>query len=339
MSLGAALALLSSLVVSTALLLAVMALIWFFDRYDREPLHFVFAVFLWGASVAPMLAITGLSALDALLVGLQARAPDLLVGSLSAPLMEELAKGLGVVLVVVFSKHFDNPTDGLVYGTAVGLGFAVTENFIYAVGASTVPPFDAGNMLILTGGRTLLSAGVHALSSATFGGFVGYAILTRKWRVRILWVVLGFLAAVGMHGAWNMALLLVGPFSPDGTLRSWLAVIPGLYLVFGLVLALFLRSEQGILKRQLEEEVNFGTAPSWVTDVIPYYRRRIQSYWWPDRRERTVISRLLTKVAFRKHALRNLPADEAALASLEVVHLRQRLREILTLELSDENDS
>ncbi len=60
-SLGAALILLLSLVVSTAILLAVMALIWFFDRYDREPLHLVAAVFLWGAAVAPTLAIVGFS--------------------------------------------------------------------------------------------------------------------------------------------------------------------------------------------------------------------------------------------------------------------------------------
>ncbi len=200
--------------------------------------------------------------------------PDLLIGSLSAPLLEEVAKGLGLVLVVLFSRHFDNPTDGIVYGTAVGLGFAVTENFIYAVGAGTVPLLSIpADMLILTGGRTLFSAGVHALSSAIFGGFLGWAILTGRWQMRLLWVVLGFLAAVAIHGAWNMALLARRAILPDGTLRSWLAVIPALYLVFALVLALFLRSEQGILKRQLEEEVKFGTAPSWVTDVIPYYRR------------------------------------------------------------------
>jgi RsiW-degrading membrane proteinase PrsW (M82 family) len=338
-SLGAAFILLVSLVVSTALLLTVMALIWFFDRYDREPLHLVVAVFLWGASVAPTLSIVGFSVVDGLVAAVHASIPDLMVGSLSAPLLEETAKGIGLILVVLFSRHFDNSTDGLVYGTAVGLGFAVTENFIYALGAGSVPPFDTGNMLVLTGGRTLFSAGVHALSSAIFGGFLGHAILTGRWPMRFFWGSLGFLTAVVMHGTWNAALLVFGPFSADGSLRSWLAAIPVLYLVFGLVLALFLRSEQGILKRELEEEVEFGTAPSWVTGVIPYYRQRVQSYWWPDRRERTVISRLLTRVAFRKHALRRLPSDEATLASLEVVQLRQRVREILDPTPGDESGS
>ena len=40
---------------------------------------------------------------------------------------------VGVLLVVAFSSKFDNPTDGVVYGTAAGLGFAVTENVIYGI--------------------------------------------------------------------------------------------------------------------------------------------------------------------------------------------------------------
>ncbi len=91
----------------------------------------------------------------------------------------------------------------------------------------------------------------------------------------------------------------------------------------------FLHSEHRILKRQLGEEVALSMAPAWVVEVIPYYRRRVRGDWWPARNERTVISRLLTKIAFRKHALRHTPQDEAAIASLEVVRLRQRIRAIL----------
>ena len=45
-----------------------------------------------------------------------------------------------------------------------------------------------------------------------------------------------------------------------------------------------------------------------------------------------MIARLLTRMAFRKQALQNMPPGEAAIASLEVVKLRQRLREILDPE-------
>jgi hypothetical protein len=175
-----------------------------------------------------------------------------------------------------------------------------------------------------------MSAGVHAVSSSIFGGFAGRAVLSRRRLVRLAWVLCGLVGAVIVHGGWNFGLSVVGPVAADGSLRTWLASLPLLYLGYLAVLAMFLASEHRILKRQLSEEVELALAPGWVTDVIPYYRRRVRADWWPSRRERTVISRLLTRIAFRKHALRHLPRDEAAIASLEVVRLRQRLREILS---------
>jgi hypothetical protein len=69
--------------------------------------------------------------------------------------------------------------------------------------------------------------------------------------------------------------------------------------------------------------------PSWVPEVIPFYRRRVRSDWWPRRSERVVLSRLLTRLAFRKYQTSRLPAAEAAMASLEIVHLRTRVRRML----------
>jgi hypothetical protein len=253
----------------------------------------------------------------------------------ATPLVEETAKAIGVLLVVLLTRNFDNPTDGFVYGTAVGLGFAVTENYIYGIGIGAT--MGVGDLLILVIGRTFLAAGVHGLASATFGGFLGHAVLTRKRWQRAVWAGTGLLAAACLHGAWNVTLTLVGPFAPGGGLRAWLVILPVLYAGYILILAVFLHSEHTILKRQLTEEVALSLAPSWVVDVIPYYRRRLRSDWWPLRDERTVISRLLTRIAFRKHALRYIPQPEAAIASLEVVRLRQRLRAILTPTPSDED--
>jgi RsiW-degrading membrane proteinase PrsW (M82 family) len=247
------------------------------------------------------------------------------------PLIEEVGKGLGIVLVVVFSSKFDNPTDGVVYGTAAGLGFAVTENVIYGVGAG-IHLADVSGILTLVSGRTLLSAGVHAICSATFGGFLGHAVLSGRTASRIAWTVAGLVTAVSLHGAWNLALMWFGPVGENGTPRLWMTALPFLYLLYAVSLALFLHSEHRILKRQLADEVELAMVPSWVQEVIPYYRRRLRGNWWPSRSERTVISRLLTRVAFRKHAIQRLPAGEAAIASLEVVKLRQRLREILDPE-------
>jgi RsiW-degrading membrane proteinase PrsW (M82 family) len=331
-SLASALILLAAMSVSATFLLIVVALVWWIDRYDREPIHLVVMVFLWGASAAPLAAVMSFPLLEPMYrqLSLSESTAWLSIGFFT-PLIEELAKGVGVLLVVVFSSKFDNPTDGVVYGTAVGLGFAVTENVMYGI-SSASHMSNFGGVLVLVGGRTLLSAGVHALSSATLGGFLGHAVLSGKWGGKLTWALTGLISAIVLHGSWNVGLVMWGPVGEDGTPRLWLTSLPFLYLVYVVVLGFFLHSEHRILKRQLNDEVALGLVPSWVVEVIPFYRRRVRSNWWPSRNERTVIARLLTRMAFRKQALENMSPGEAAIASLEVVKLRQRLREILDPE-------
>lgn len=332
MSLPTVLVLLAALAVSAAMLLIVVLLVWWLDRYDREPLHLVVMVFLWGASAAPLLAVTAFPLIDRIFGGIEPSQTIAVISiGLLTPLIEELGKAVGIALVVVFSSKFDNPTDGVVYGTAAGLGFAVTENVIYGVGAGIHLKSVVG-ILTLVIGRTLLSAGVHAICSATFGGFLGHAVLSGRTASRFAWTVAGLATAVSLHGAWNLALVWFGPVGEDGSPRLWVMALPVLYLLYCVSLALFLHTEHRILMRELADEVELATVPSWVEHVIPYYRRRVRSNWWPSRRERTVISRLLTRVAFRKHAIQRMPAGEAAIASLEIVKLRQRLRDILDPE-------
>lgn len=324
-------ALVGALFVSTLLLVAVVAAVWWFDRYDREPLHLVVGTFFWGALAAPVLAVFGSSALA---VGWGSDPTVLAVWI--GPLVEEAAKAFGVILVVLLSKEFDNPTDGLVYGTAAGLGFAATENLVYTlagVGESAI-----GGTLLLVFVRTALAAGIHALSSATFGGFLGFAYLSRRRGERVIWMVVGLIGAIGIHAGWNFMLMQME--NPGGAVpvARWFVVVPALYALYLLGLAGFLRSEQRILAAELAEEVEFDVVPAWVVDVIPYYRRRIRSDWWPSRRERTVLARQLTRLAFCKHAVRRLPDDESKLAGLEVVRLRQQIRAQLQCQSSVEED-
>jgi RsiW-degrading membrane proteinase PrsW (M82 family) len=335
-SLATVFVLLASLVVSSALLVLVVFSVWWIDRFDREPIHLVAMVFLWGAAVAPAASVMSLTVVenafhwDPTASGTAGLAAVSLVG----PFAEELFKAIGVLLVVFLTSKFDNPTDGVVYGTAVGLGFAVSENVVYGIGTgltlNSVPM-----VLLAVVGRTLLSAGVHAVCSAAFGGFLGFALLCRSKSTRIGSVVFGLAIAVALHGLWNFTLTVVGPFAHDGSPRSWLIALPALYVAYVAILGAFLLWEHRILKAQLAEEVSLQLAPEWVLEVIPYYRRRIQSSWWPSRTERTVLSRLLTRIAFRKYAVSHLPPPEAAIASLEVAQLRQRLRAILAPDPDD----
>ncbi len=320
----APLALALSLGVSGIFLVAVVVAVWWIDRYDREPLPLVFMVFLWGMVAAPAVVT-----LIGMFVG--GGASGLAVVGVR-PLVEELTKGLGILLIIAFSQHFDNPTDGLVYGTAVGLGFAMTENVLY--GVSVAPSLMQGDALSLVLGRTVYTAGVHALASSAVGAGLGFGRVAGG-RVRALgWAVLGLGVAVALHGGWNVAVAAI----PAGS-ATWVfptVILGPLYLAFIVSFALMLWAEHRILVKQLDEEVALGGVPAWVGRVIPYYHRRVKTEWWPSRDERIVISRLLTRLAFRKHALA-ARGHSATIEGLEIVRLRARIQTILGNPESEED--
>lgn len=90
---------------------------------------------LWGILAATGVAAyanTGMGGLWGQILGYEA-AGDW-TAALTAPLNEEILKLAGVVvLAVAFPRALRGPVDGFVLGALVGLGFEVTENFLYAL--------------------------------------------------------------------------------------------------------------------------------------------------------------------------------------------------------------
>jgi hypothetical protein len=194
------------------------------------------------------------------------------------------------------------------------LGFATVENLLVVIGGA--PAVPDSHILVWVVQRTLFSAGVHGLATGVVGGFLGMAHLARGMLSKAAVAACGLIVGTGLHFAWNVAL-----WTASGTGRQWpvLAAMPVLYGVYLGAFWLFLRWEHRILLEQLEQEASLRLVPAWVVDVIPFYRRRIRSEWWPRRTERVVLSRLLTRLAFRSYQTSRLPEDEATVASLEVV--------------------
>src|SRR5438067_1903641 len=111
----------------------VMLLLWI-DRYESEPLWMLATAFFWGALIAVFIAMifnTGI----ALVAAVATHSQDIgeSVGAvISAPIVEESAKGLILVILFFWKKdEFDGIVDGIVYAGMVGLGFAMTENILY----------------------------------------------------------------------------------------------------------------------------------------------------------------------------------------------------------------
>ena len=163
------------------------------ERVGREPLLALAKAFAWGAIVAALLALLVESWLlglygDAMVLGLS------VASVLVAPLVEEVAKGLGLVLL---RDPDPEPEDGLIYGAVVGLAFAGVENALYILEAFV---FQGGNEAILVAAyRGVVTVPLHAACSAIVGYGVWRARRLGKWRV-----VAGALAvAVLLHGAYN----------------------------------------------------------------------------------------------------------------------------------------
>lgn len=114
-----------------------------------------------------------------------------------APIVEEGAKGIGTWF---FKNKFYELENGLVYGAAVGLGFAACENVLYEANAISV----GISVFIGTAvARALTSTALHASSSAILGYGLSRKIWLGNQGKTVSWVPY-YLIAVGLHSLFNL---------------------------------------------------------------------------------------------------------------------------------------
>ncbi len=210
------------------------------DVYEREPLSLLVAAFLWGAVAATTLA--GIANVGWGLVVARLGGPAFAskwTAALTAPFVEEIIKGLGVVLIYLIARaEVDDVLDGFVYGALVGLGFAVVEDVFYFMAVFGGQPGGVLEGFFLR----VLASGLY--SHVLYTGLVGMAVgvvvsrrggVPRGRRVRI---AAGLTAiAVFGHFLWNSPLLDLFPDPPWTGLD--LIVVPLATAVKGLPLLVF----------------------------------------------------------------------------------------------------
>lgn len=150
----------------------------------------------WGATIA---ALGALAVNDAAL----REWPAAWVTSLVGPLVEEIAKGSALALVVLaWPGALCGVREGILYGALAGLGFAATENLgYYTLAAVQGGTPGLARALYLRG---LLQGLNHAAFTAIIGAAVGRARRDASAASRRRVVALGFAAAVAVHAAWNV---------------------------------------------------------------------------------------------------------------------------------------
>jgi len=241
---------------ATALLFA--SILYWLDRYEKEPLVLLGGVFLWGAVVAAGSAflINTVLGLGIYVFTGSDFATEMATGSLVAPLVEEILKGLAVLVVfLAFRSEFDSVLDGIIYAGVAALGFAATENvyYIYTYGFEQS---GWNGLFTLTFIRVILVGWQHPFFTAFFGIGLALARLNRSMLVKIIAPILGLALAVFTHAFHNTLASMLGGIEgmAIGTFFDW----TGWLFMLGVIIWATWRERQ-TLKMYLAAEAQAGT--------------------------------------------------------------------------------
>ena len=189
---------------SVAMTIVVLAYLWL-DRWEPEPPRLLILAFLWGASVAVIISTILQLILEAAINPGQPETVSPISIVLGAPLTEEAAKGLFLLLMMTGRRRneLNSLTDCLVYAGLVGAGFAWLEDILYIGGGESV-----SESLLTAGLRLIMAPFAHSLFTTMFGIGVYFALQQRNSIAKAVYVLLGYAGAVIMHGLWNGSSLL-----------------------------------------------------------------------------------------------------------------------------------
>jgi RsiW-degrading membrane proteinase PrsW (M82 family) len=209
---GLAPAILATVIAFIPAMLYLLPLMWL-DRYDPEPLWLLALAFTWGALVAVIVSYV-VNTVFGLVVYTgtgSAGAANLASALISAPIIEESSKGIGLlILLVFFRRYFDDIVDGIVFGGVIALGFATVENVLYYGSGLDEAYQQYGftsaalwSFLILFAIRGMFSPFAHATFTSMTGIGCGIARESHNGAVKFIMPILGYILAVVLHMIWN----------------------------------------------------------------------------------------------------------------------------------------
>ncbi len=306
-----------------------LLIIWWIGRFEKQPIWLLLLVFIWGA--VPAIVTAGIFSVIIgiplyFIVGPVASMPAYAI--FGAPFIEEFAKaGALLVLFFILYKEFDDILDGMIFGAAVGIGFAYTEDITYLLGSLIDGGVVAMGVVFIL--RVFVFGLNHAFFTALTGIGLGLARLSGNWFLGTLYAAFGLLAAMAAHAAHNFLVSLPGAeiqllgiaFS---ILIHW-AAAAGFVVLIIVVWVI----EIGWVRRELAKEVAAGYVTQYEIDNTTRFfgRLRLQAKFLLNfdiigyfrlRRLRN----LLVKLAFKKRAYEREKRKKSA---DQVERLRSRI--------------
>ena len=171
------------------------------DRHLPEPPGNLLLCFLLGIGAAALskAMYIGLDPLglriDAVAIAREDGVALFVYAMLAIGPIEELAKLLPFLLVVLRFRAFDEPLDGIIYASFIALGYAAVENYHYL-------DFLSGPE---SAARGFAGPVIHILFASIWAHWITQAWLRGEPVARP--ALLGFLLAAGLHGLYDFLVL------------------------------------------------------------------------------------------------------------------------------------
>lgn len=302
-SIGANVFLICGALALIPLIICIATLMWI-DRWEPEPRLALLLGFCWGAGMAVITTLLVGSWVQPLLMVTSPSANADMVGAvIQAPLVEELCKGAGVLLLFFLRRRtFDGPIDGVVYAGMIAAGFAFTENILYFGQALSEADGAVGGLVGIFIMRGLMSPFAHVMFTATLGVCVGYAARNGGTLMVLgAWVV-GLVPAMLLHGLWNGSSFLGGNF-----FLVYVVLQVPLFILSIVGIILLRRSEAKLTRNRLADYVPSGWFTQQEVPMLATGSGRRRALTWsrtfaagPIMKE---FIRLSTRLAFTRQRL------------------------------------
>ncbi|MBA2534606.1 MAG: PrsW family intramembrane metalloprotease [Rubrobacter sp.] len=236
------------------------------DLYEREPLRYVIPVFVWGFAVATTVSLVFNTLFQLTLSSVTSvKTASFFTAVVEAPIVEESSKGFALLLIFLIAYlvrrrsgliEFAGVMDGIVYGAAVGFGFAIAEDLLYGL------QYGPETFIV----RRIFGGFAHASFTSVTGIGIGLIPWVQNRSLKVVLPLLGLAGAITLHATFNLTATLLGPVA-----YFFLFVVILTYVV---VIIVWLYIERRTIREELRDEVPAGTITAQEYAILPSYFRR-----------------------------------------------------------------
>lgn len=326
--------LLASVLVTLTPSLIAIVILWWLDRYEKEPLWLLSIIFFWGAIPTVIMALIAQIVLDIPVTYLFGKSIlySLTNMSVIAPLTEETFKSLIILIIfLLYRREFDSVMDGILYGALVGFGFSVVEDVLYLM-SSLVEGGWAGWGLTVALRIGLYNLN-HSMFTACVGVGFGLARNSREWWKKLLFPMAGWLTAMALHSIHNGGTVLAEMTSGISclilTLVDWMGVLAMAILIFVSV------QRESRWFEELLPEIQFGVITTDEYRIASSYKARFGRGWRVMTRHGPLtwfrwsrFVQMIVDLAYKKHQKK--VAGEGERTDQLIADLRQRIAQVRT---------